>query len=85
VLLVGPPGCPCWRALRHLAALPHNTTHTTDARPPHPPHPTQKELSLYELEMPGQHMAGHQVAPDATVYLEYISANIQAGPLSHRP
>lgn len=39
-----------------------------------------QELALGELEMPGQQLGGQQVAQDATVYLEYISANIQVGP-----
>ncbi len=38
-----------------------------------------QELALGELEMPGQHLGGQQVAADATLYLEYISANIQVG------
>jgi hypothetical protein len=48
---------------------------------PHPPKPTstpppKQELQVYEVEMPGQYLAGKEVTPENSVYLEHISSDV---------
>jgi hypothetical protein len=35
-----------------------------------------QDIQLAEVELPGQYLAGHEVTPDSSIYLEAISSNV---------
>ena len=46
-------------------------TPSVSVRAPHP-----QEQAFTDVEMPGQYLAGHEIAPEAVVYLDRIGANV---------
>ncbi|WIA37453.1 hypothetical protein OEZ86_014371 [Tetradesmus obliquus] len=51
------------------AAMPHSLRLEEECR-------ALQDIQLSEVELPGQYLAGHEVTPDSSIYLEAISSNV---------
>lgn len=64
-----------WRCLASTWQEQRSHPHTQHAHTTHNTHSKTQELQVYEVEMPGQYLAGKEVTPESCIYLESICSD----------